>query len=181
MQSIQHIVLRNFWSMALEKPTREKPVREREGVLLILQEKIRQSFYSQNTTYLDPAGCLVFRANAASISVLASSRKQCRNDSKSQSSISVQEWQNSALENCSKTAAKPYCTDSIKCFCTASKNVHVALGSMLFLSLKTVPEFLPRKLCQNPYCTDNNKCSRLDFCACKKWRPYSPSRNLCQQ
>ena len=43
MHAIQHTVLRFFWPMALEKPTRGKLVRERE-FLLLAYGKMRHSF-----------------------------------------------------------------------------------------------------------------------------------------
>ena len=80
MHAIQHTVLRNVWPMALEKPTRRKPVRERESCI-ISWGKNQTFIYSQNPTYLNPVGCLVFCANDASISVQFFSWKMCQNSS----------------------------------------------------------------------------------------------------
>ena len=59
--------------MALEKPTRGKPVRERESLLLASGKNQTLIFTVKNPTYLNPeiwpADCLGFRAFAASISV----------------------------------------------------------------------------------------------------------------
>ena len=44
-----HAVLRNFWPMALEKPTRGRPVRQRESFYYFNN---MNSKYSRSTTYL---------------------------------------------------------------------------------------------------------------------------------
>ena len=46
---------------------------ERESFIILQEKKSDSPFAVKNTTYLNLAGCLVFRANAASISVQASS------------------------------------------------------------------------------------------------------------
>ena len=68
MHTIQHTVLINFWPMALEKPTRGKPVKERE-LYYSSGKKSDNPFTVKNTSYLNLAGCLVFCANVASIFV----------------------------------------------------------------------------------------------------------------
>ena len=59
--------------MALEKPTRGKPVREREFIIMLQDKNQTLIFTVKNPTYLNPeiwpADCLGFRAFAASISV----------------------------------------------------------------------------------------------------------------
>ena len=48
--------------MALEKPTRGKPVRERESLLLASGKNQTLIFTVKNPTYLNPEICLGFRA-----------------------------------------------------------------------------------------------------------------------
>ena len=48
--------------MTLEKPTRGKPVRDGESLLLASGKKSDINFYSQKSTYLNSEICLGFRA-----------------------------------------------------------------------------------------------------------------------
>ena len=61
MHAIQHTVIRNFWPMALEKPTREKPVRERDFII----RKFIANLRNFQTNLSQPGRenfCLVFHA-----------------------------------------------------------------------------------------------------------------------
>ena len=131
IHAIWHTVLRIFLPMALEKPTRGKPVRERESFFIMLLGKNQTFIYSQNPTYLNPTGCLVFCANAATISLQYFSRKQCRNSSNLQPRFL-----------CRKRKFMP----SI-CVHTLQENhtVRTTLNAVV-QSSKTVP----RKCCQQP-------------------------------
>ena len=60
MHAIQHTVLKNFWPMALEKPTRGKPVRERE---IFIIKKFTAKLINFQTNLSQPRReifCLVF-------------------------------------------------------------------------------------------------------------------------
>ena len=129
--TIQHTVLRNFWPMALEKPTRGKPVKERERVFIKLLGKNQTFIYSQNPTYLNPVGCLIFCANAALISVQCPFPKTMPNQQQTQPGFLCRMRNILPSIFVPKTAENPYSMDSIKWCHTASKIMPVLSANFM--------------------------------------------------
>ena len=109
MHTIQHTVLRKFWPIALEKPTRGKPVSERE-IFIISSRKILESHLRSKYSLSQPKK---MTQQDASISMQMLSRFLCLSFSKNVPKITATfsldfcaRMIDSALDFCAKTTTK---------------------------------------------------------------------------
>ena len=80
MHAIQNTVLKKFWPMALEKPTRGEPIRDRES-FIISSEKKSHIHLQSNSNLSQPSRLPRFPCKSCPDFRAIFSRKQCRNNS----------------------------------------------------------------------------------------------------